>query len=258
MFKHTHVRVVAACLGLFTFTAAQATLSPIANTPANDALDAATGLAWIKTATLQEGLAQGYRLATSSEAKALDYLASTTTDGVFALGVDKTNSVRANDYLSFANSVSIGHVAGPAGQVQLAGYAFSTSTSITVPGSYYDPALGTTVYPPSYTTTSRDNHLLVGDLALFANVRDVGVARSQYLKSDGTYGDDGCLAGGCYPGNTLWDGVLGSSNSDAAVGYFMVKSTVPEPATALTWPLGLLVLGTLARRRRASWSPVKP
>ncbi len=250
MYKLTHARAAVACLILSAVGAARADLAPIASTPENDVLDAHTGLAWIKTATLQQGLDLGYRLATTSEAKALAYTATRVDDGVFALGIDQSNSVRANDYLSFANVVSIGHVAGPADQVSLAGYTFSTSTSITVPSPHLDPVTQTMVYPPSSTSTTTSNRMLVGELPLFADLAHSGVASSRFLNSDGTYGE-GCLAGGCYPGNTLWDGVLGPANSEAAVGFFMVKSgIVPEPANVLMWALGLLGVSAAAWRRR--------
>lgn len=245
----TYLRAGLACACFLSINAAQAALVPIAETPANDLLDAATGLSWIKTTSLQEGLDQGYRLATVDEAKALDYKASKLIDGVFALGTNLNRSVRVNDYYSFTDMVSMGVVAGEGGQSSLAGYASSIMVSLEVPYSYYDPINMVTVYPPSYTKTTVKNYLLVGEPALFEPIAGplAFITTSRILNSDGTYGE-ACPAIGCI--ESIWR-VPGSDLQ--SLGYFMVKpiGVVPEPANVLMMGLGLVALGVVRRRGQA-------
>jgi hypothetical protein len=135
MCKHTRARVVAACLGLFAFGAAPAVSSPHPGiSPDNDLLDAASGLAWIRAAALQEMLDPGYRLAATGEARGLVYTAAWLSDGVFELGADPVRSSKANVYRSFAASRAIGYVAGFDDQIDLTGYVVQSTMSTMAPG----------------------------------------------------------------------------------------------------------------------------
>jgi hypothetical protein len=135
MCKHARARLVAACLGLCVFGAAQAASFPRPGVfPDNDLLDAASGVAWIRTATLQEAPDAGYRLAAAGEARGLVYTAAGLSDGVFALSADSARSGKANDYRSFAASRAVGYVAGIDDQIDLTGYVVHATVSTTAPG----------------------------------------------------------------------------------------------------------------------------
>ncbi|MEY4765308.1 MAG: hypothetical protein RI907_1981 [Pseudomonadota bacterium] len=224
---------VAWAMGLAFFVAgtAHAALQPVADTPENDLLDSATGLAWIKVANSQDGAALGYRLATEAEAAGLDYAGQTYGAGIYALGVDRTGAWMIGDTTAVKYAVSYGRVQGANGQILLAGYSQD--------GPYSTLSASKT---PSYF----NNHLFVGEQSLFADVVDPGplgymLPQSRVLDGTGL----ACRAGGCFPGNTLWTGAL-----DGAHGYFMVRSAVPEAANWATMGLGLLCLGVTVRSRR--------
>lgn len=268
-----HVRAVAACLSLFTFASAHAGLSPIASTPEHDVLDSATGLAWIKTATLQEGLSLGYRMATSDEALALQTFGHFKSDGIFALGMDAYSGypdrISQGIYYGETSTItSIGHVAGPQGQDWLAGYDYEGEHRYTV-SQHYDPVLGRGVETSSIVQL--DSYFRwVGAADSFRDVLGSGATYYSNIIQNGylTGGVDaapglGCGAFDCHLGgvHTVWGAVLKGAAStglpylgDPAIplGYFMVKpmAAVPEPATALSWALGLLALGALKSRRR--------
>ena len=227
-------------------TQAQATLAPNAATPENELIDSSTGLAWIKVSTLAQGQSLGYRLATADEAAHLDYASATASGGIYQLGVDSSSNgvIKQSDYRSLSYAVSYGRVAGANGQTLLAGYSYDSFTSTYVPPSYTDPVTGTVVYPPSRTSTSYYNHLLVGAVSLFADQGTFPSVYSNVLNADGSLGRACRNGNDCYPGNTLWSG-----STSTSIGYFMVKATVPEASSGLMLGLGLAMLGWMRGRK---------
>jgi len=236
-------------LMFFAVSQAQAGLAPNPATAENELIDSATGLAWIKVATLSQGQSLGYRLATANEAAHLDYAAATASGGIYQLGVDSSSNgvIQQGQYRAMSYAVSYGRVAGANGQSVLAGYSYDSFSSTYVPPSYTDPVTGTVVYPPSQTSTSYNNHMLVGAVSLFADQGNFPSVYSNVLNADGSLGRACRNNQDCFPGNTLWSGATSTS-----IGYFMVKSTVPEVGSGLMLGLGLAMLGVATRSRKVA------
>jgi hypothetical protein len=209
---------------------AHAELQADAGTPENDLVDTTTGLAWIKVSSLQQGESLGYRQATSLEAWQLP-IASEQLGGIFSLGVDASIAPSPQSPHPFRSQTSFGKVLGPEGQSWIAGYYFESQFT---GFSNHSDAAKLVSTPDKFADVVRPE-LFIGRLS-----SNVG------------YGDDLTTRTAASSGGTraYWHVDLDLPENNAKVGYFMVRAAVPEPASILTWSLGLVAMLAVVRRQR--------
>jgi hypothetical protein len=233
--------LISACaaglLAALATSAAHATLNPIDSTAANDMLDSATGLIWLKAATLQEGLDLGFHLATADEALALP-IGDRLDAAVFKLGADVDTGGFNVPGTKLDYRVSIGHVAGPQGESWLAGFGFQQAQD--------------------FGTSSGQGFYLAGDAALFQTISKPMPGYPGNWQGFSHVLANGQLTQVCAmlcngfsqdAASGIWGRAL-QATSASGPGYFMVRGAVPEASTAAMLGLGLIGLAATARLRR--------
>jgi hypothetical protein len=217
--------------------------------------DTTTGLQWIRATTLQEGQAQGFRLATTSEFRALmldkGWAAAGVTDQwTFTGGFSYEEATLSTAFgRSSSSSTSVENLASVSFKRDAVAFAPHITLSVTLGlldsggqsqvGALFDNEWGFTNSGGSGSGNwSTETHRYTHD-AVLANLSDL---------ESGVYDSSSHATGG------NWSGALGGL-PQSSVMYFMVAN-VPEPSSCALISLGLAGGAIMARRRRRDVSSV--
>jgi PEP-CTERM motif len=204
--------------------AAMATIAPGINDPV-------TGTPWIKASTLEEGLAQGFRLATPQEFS--DYLGHGGF-GVPSATQEFFTRTASRSLMGFASDTYVppampGQYGGPSVAFgRLAGGVDQLGAIMATSGSQLDFCPGSNAY--NCYKTIYVNEAAFGELS--------AMAAGQHDRY--AYGSGGDWAGALKN--------LKQADGSYKLGYFMISS-VPEPRSWMLMGLGLLAISAAGRAR---------